>query len=281
MNKTPVRQQVISRLTALNDQLCFFLLLEEELTRRLADFGPGVQSSYTSDVFAQSSYAPKLHVTLGKLPEFQANNRSFTFGAYFSTSYEVASDFFDLATQLLSRANGVSPSKPQNDGPEDAYIRTLAGASLPSPSLNLIRTLSYCRHRRNAFIHTGTTVRPAYAALVSTHGANLNQFWGTTCEPVDFTNGTAAPLQEHETITLIKLLRVSIEALDAHLASVLNKSSVLRMLAEAQFANRPTRVNNDVVKDRSKTLAAVLKSDYGAEAAEDEIETLVRQIGVR
>src|SRR5208282_5361876 len=123
MEKTPIRKQIVDRLIAMNDQLCFFLLIENEFHRRIADFGPGVHDAFTRDVFARSSYAPKINVRIGKLSAFQSANRSFTFGAYFSTSYEIASDFFEVAKELLRRTNSINLNLKSllNKGLEENY----------------------------------------------------------------------------------------------------------------------------------------------------------------
>lgn len=281
MNKTPICDQVISRLIALNDQLCFFLLLENELKRRLADFGPGIQHAFTTEVFAQNPYAPKIHVCLGELTAFQAANRSFTFGAYFSTSYEVGSEFFGLATDLLVRVNGITSQRPQREGPEETYRRTISVAGLPAPPEELISTMSYIRHRRNSFIHLVAVPSDTFSALASTSGPAMNRYWDQTRDSVNFAVAHVGPIEEAEAIALIKLIRIVVQDLDQHLASIVSREGVLAELAEQKFAHRPQRMNSDVAAERRRALAAALLHAYGGTAPESELDAVVRRVGVR
>jgi hypothetical protein len=281
MNKTPVKGVVLSRLTALNDQLCFFLLLEEELIRRLDDFGPGVQSAFTSDVFARNPYAPKIHVRISQLESFQTSNRAFTFGAYFSTSYEVASEFFDLAESLLIRVSNVEVLKSRKEGPEDRYNRVVANAGLLQPPVEIISTLAYCRYRRNSFIHLGSVPVPRYLKLSSTRGPLLNSYWGATRLPVDFTEARISPLGDEETIALLKVLRISVERLDMHLAGILDRHAVLVDLTLQRFGKEAVRMNTEVARRRVRMIASLLKLQFGGSAPGAEVDSIVRGIGVR
>src|SRR5689334_22589779 len=100
-NKTPLLPIINKKLAALNDQFCFYLFLEHEFKQQLSDFSPVVSRLFTSDVFAKNVYAPKIHVKIEKIPEFQERSRSFTFGSYFSTSYEIVSDYLDTSSLNL------------------------------------------------------------------------------------------------------------------------------------------------------------------------------------
>lgn len=281
MNKTSLREVVLSRLAALNDQLCFFLLLEQELIRRLRDFGPGIQGAYTSDVFAQNPYAPKRHVRISQLPFFQASNRSFTFGAYFSTSYEVASEFFELAETLLVDINGIGVQTTRREGPEERYTRILTKAGLPLPAPEVISTMSYCRYRRNAFIHLGATPIRRYLDLAATDGSALNAYWGNTKDPVNFTEARISALEDAEAIALLKLLRISIEQLDFHLAGILDRDALVEELTRQRFGNETVRMNADIAKRRVRVISSLLKQQFGCSMANATVDSIVRRIGTR
>jgi hypothetical protein len=281
LNKTPIRKRIVERLASLNDQLCFFLMLEAELTKRLTDFGPNVQGAYTSDMFRQNIYAPKIHVKIGDLPAFQQANRTFTFGAYFSTSYEVAADFFGLALNFLRQANHITVSRLIREGPEETFARTVSAAKLNAPPPALLRTFSYARHRRNSIIHIASSVSPGFSKVANDFGSGVNQYWGATRSVLDFSKATISPLGEDECIALLKLLRISVESLDGHLATILDRGGVLHELGVARFGHKPTRINSDVIRRRRAQLDAMFHEEFGGKATSAELDLVVRSVGVR
>lgn len=278
MRKTPVRKHILPRLIALNDQLCFFLFLENELDRRLLDFGPDVKHAFTPDVFAQNFYASKINVRLNSLQAFQRANRSFTFGAYFCTSYEVASDFFEQAMNLIQETTTSVTKQNNKGGPEDAYLRSLRAAGLPQVDTELIYTMTYCRHRRNAFIHMLDNAPTGYKDLVTRNGAMLNNYWSSSKDELDFSQPNIDSPDESQTISLVKLLRITIQGLDSHLASILDQKGVLRLLAQQLFGSKPVRMNSEVVARRYRSLGKTFRNHYGGLASEFDLDKAVRSI---
>lgn len=183
MEKTPVLPPIINTIAVINDQMMFFLFSEKEFLRRLSDFGPAASALYTTDVFSGNPYAKRLNVTLQKLPMIQRNNRSTTFGSYFSTAYEIASDYFELATILLKRCNGTTFRKVSKDSQgkalpiETAFIETLRASNSNLPDQEFINTMTYFRFRRNHFIHRSTQISPTFSTFILNEGSNLNKFW--------------------------------------------------------------------------------------------------------
>lgn len=282
-SKTPLRQPIVRRLEALNDQLQLFLLTEFELLDRLASFAPAVENAFTADVFARNPYAPRIHVRLKEVQRYQAANRQFTFGAYFSTTFEVASNFFPQAIDLLKRTNGVtiSSSRKVNEGPEEHFYRVLAAAHCPLPSDAIRDTFTYCRHRRNGFIHLASTPSSSFVAFTSAHGNALNTHWGTTRDALDFGIPAAGQFSESDTIALIKLLRISVLKLDDHLASIVQEAGAVAYCAQREFGDQPVRINADVARQRARKLKGVVKRDFGFEPSETMLEQVSYTVGAR
>jgi hypothetical protein len=283
MPKTPLQDPTVARLAALNDQLCFFLLLEHQLLDRLKDFSPSISANYTAEVFARNPYASRIHVTLDKLPRFQLENRALTFAAYFSLSYEVASGYFEDAEELVKALLGPPPQPigNVNGGPEDRYRVVLQRYGLaPLPRL-FLETMSYLRYRRNAFAHLGASPQQVFVTFATTNGAALNADWSGRAAPVDFTVATVASLAEEETISSLKVFREIVQGLDEHLGSQLPIANVVESIAAAEFDAKPTRINSDVIAFRKGMLAARLQRDFGLMAGDAVLDAAARRHGVR
>jgi hypothetical protein len=283
MPKTPLQDPAVARLAALNDQLCVFLLLEHQLLDRLKDFSPSISSNYTAEVFARNPYAPRIHVTLDKLPHFQLENRALTFAAYFSLSYEVASGYFEDAEELLKALLG-PPAQPigsVNGGPEDRYRVVVQRYGLAPPPRQFLETMSYLRYRRNAFAHLGASPRQVFVDFVGSNGAALNADWSGRASPIDFTIATVASLAEDETISSLKLFRETVQGIDEHLGSQLPVSNVVEGIAATEFDTKPSRINSGVIVARKGTIAARLQRDFGLVAADSVLEAAARRHGVR
>lgn len=282
-SRTPIRKAIAKGIEALNDQLQFFLLTEFELLDRLANFTPAIESAFTSDVFARNPYAPRIHVRLKEMKRHQTANRQFTFGAYFSTAFEVASTFFSRATDLLKETNRVTINAPRirNEGPESHYHRSLSMSGFSAPPDEIRDTFTYCRYRRNGIIHLAKAASPSFASFISAQGSALNAYWGSTRGAVDFSVPAVSWLSESDVLTLIKLLRISVIELDEHLASIVQAAGAVTYSAQSEFGQESVRMNADVARQRVKRLRATVKRDFGFEPSGAELEEVVRIVGVR
>ena len=233
MPKTPLRTLLLRRLTALNDQLCFFQLIDYEFEERLGTFGSGVANAYTPDVFARNPFAERINVTVAELPRFRHEHRGLTLGAHFVSSYEVAAQFFTMAQALLLEVNGtLSAPKRLREGPEQYYSRLLKASGLSAAPKMLLESLTYCRHRRNAFVHLSASVPQSFVLLTTQQGSALNARWQNERGAVDFCLPTIAPLDDKEALTLLQLLRICVQDLDEHLSSILDTGGIAKYVSQ-------------------------------------------------
>jgi hypothetical protein len=148
--KTILLKKYLKRLANLNDQLCYFQFNRNELNKKLDDFGVNAKKLYLPDVFAQNNMAPRINVTLEKLPDFQLENQTVTFGSYIKDSIQLLKDFNPLTYQCIN-----------NNELEEKYILSLINSSYIVIDREIIDTLKYIRLRRNC------PVSPRYGCLAS------------------------------------------------------------------------------------------------------------------
>jgi len=276
--KTPLLAPIQDGLATLNDQLCFFLFAENELVRRLDDFSPKVAELYTTDVFGKNPYARTIHIRIEELKEFQVRNRTFTFGAYFSTSYEVFQDFYDRATQLLSEINSRTFVEVKDNRKEWAYLQTLIASSCAQPDQEIIDTLTYIRMRRNHFIHRNPSLADGIECIIKDKGLSLNNYWAEARQYLDFTNPDIAVFHEVETIDLMKLLRIIVIRLDENLSGNLLTDNIIKRIASEQLngKSKPSTVADaERLSRKVKTLANMY---YGRSCTIEEVLTVVNTL---
>lgn len=277
--RTPFLSIINKKLAALNDQFCFYLFLEQEFEQQLSDFSPVVSRLYTSDVFANNLYAPKIHIKLEKIPEFQERSKSFTFGAYFSTSYEIVSDYLDNSSlNLLQQIIPTSYNLVRDGQIERQFFNTLQASGCNLPAQELIQTLTYIRLRRNYFIHLDDAILNRLSQYIATYGTVLNTYWASTITKLDFTNLDIHEFSTNETIDLLKLLRIITEILDQTIASSLSTENVLLHLAEQFKPTSRQKLNSEIIQQLAQRLKKKAELDYGLESTIEQAQQAIAGI---
>ncbi len=284
MNKTPILSDILPRLEALNDQQWFFRLLEHEFMDRLNDSGPKIAQAYTTDIYARNPYSSRIHIKLSELPEFQAAHRALTFGAYFSTSYEIATKFFSSAIELL-RVMMPGCIEEWNDfvgAPEGQYARLLADSTVATSTpvtACTLETISYCRYRRNAFIHDNIAPPPAFSSLVSTHGTALNARWASEREDLDFRVPLTGTPNDKDIIVLFQLLRICLQELDVHLASLISPEAIARYIAVNRYGKQRTRMNIEIARSRASDIRKQAQLQFGLDPGDSVAMQAAQNVG--
>lgn len=278
--KTLLLRKYIERLASLNDQLCFFQFNSNELNKKLLEFGPNVGKLYTPDVFAQNPMAVRIFVKIEDLSNFQNLNQTFTFGAYFSTSYEVVSYFLEDSLDLLKKINSSTFQLTNDNQIEEKYKSTLVSSNCTAVPLEIIQTLKYIRYRRNHFTHLAEEISNQFEALITSNGASLNTYWSTAITTLDFSSLDVLKFEEGETIDLLKILRIIVQFLDTNLASNLSHSGIAELLAKQVFI-KPQKINTDIINQRISKIQGLGKLKFGITLNKTIVEPIVRTIGVR
>jgi hypothetical protein len=281
MQKSPLQSKYLRALADLNDQFCYFLFARHELRSDFSGFDAATGELMLPNVFATNPYAPKINVRIREVPAFEADHERVTFGAYVSTSYEVASGYLEEALHLLSRINTPTFHRAKARTLEESYWATLNASKCTTPDAELRLTLAYLRMRRNHFIHLTDKINIPLADLIKNNGAVLNKYWHPTIRELDFTALDITSFAERESIDMLMLLRIIIQRLDEHLASQFDCLRAVEFVAAQLFGSHPSRINEDVVKERLDRLNAILERDFKYHSPDAEAESIVRRIGVR
>lgn len=271
--KTRVGRNIEAALTALNDQYTFFLFLEAQFLAQLSNLALTAGEKFTTEVFAGNRYASKIHVRLRALKAFGEAHRS-------AASYEIASSFTSDALEALQKSSLRPLNRPphRTEGPEQYYMRALASWRLHLPASELIETLSFMRHRRNSLIHLGKTPSLSFSSLAAQSGPHLNTFWAKAKVQIDFKIAETKPLEERETLDLLKLLRIIIQRLDTHFSSIVDVRGLVQSEATRLFETQTGRIN---MERRMATLRERIRSDYGLSPGERDLRAAAQSVGTR
>lgn len=282
MKRTPLTSKYVQELAKINDRLCFYEFTRSEIENAVTPHLPSKNESFLPTVFACNPSAARINVKLGSLPKFMREHDEFTLGSYVSTSYEMASHYTAAALKLLLVTNGLlEPKPPKRAGPETVYRQALADLGFTIPDQEVHDALSFIRLRRNHFVHLNKLPSPLFIQFCSAVGVALNKYWQNARGALDFTVATAGPISEVEAIAMIKILRICVDALDTHLAGILNVAALGRSVAEEIFAVTPSKINADVVAMRVRKLNAVFRHRYGGLIPTAEAERLARTVFTR
>lgn len=279
--KTPLHSRVIKSVIKMNDQLQFYIFMNQEMKQRIDDFGPKVADQFTPDLFNKNPFSSKINVTLKQLRDFQIENEQFTLAVYFSTCYETASGYYELAHDLLSEINSATYMLSNSNNPESTLYKSLAASGYALPDFELIETLSYIRFRRNHFIHLSATPNTPFSNLIHGRGTALNSYWGSRTPPqnrLDFSSDQIQHFAREEVIQLLGHIMIIFEELDGHIASLLDRNGVLTYLAKQRFGNKSAKINKDIAQQRAKTIRTLAVLEFGLHSTQEEIVPIIYAI---
>jgi hypothetical protein len=278
--KTILQNLYINKLANLNDQFCFYLFNREELNQKLNNFTSSANPLYTTDLFKNNEYSKKIHVTFEKLPEFQQQNETLNFGAYFSFSYEFFSSYIDDVIVLLEKTNRITlTEREQRKVPDERLKIAIGKCGSNLPNQELFETIEYCRLRRNYFTHILERLNNKFQDLVNNKGSNLNNYWSSARMELDFTQQTVDEFTENETIELLKIIRITLVEIDKFIGGILNKTGVAEFIVTDVYASKPTRINTEVIEKRKRKVLALAKKDFDIILTDTEMDNAVKTIG--
>jgi len=285
MAKTDLIKPYLGRIEALGDQLWYFLFVSEELNQGLAKYSPKAKEHYTVDLFATNPYSRRIHVKANNLITHQDNNKKFTFGSYFSTSYEIAGNYIKDTFAKLKSFNSLPNYTWVNNDPPEINLKTLLtynGIALPDQEI--FDTFSYLRIRRNHFTHLLDVANPRLVTFCGVTGPSLNTYWRTPgyVTYIDFT--TTVNINEYTqdiTIELMKILRITLINLDKYIASILDVNSVIQSLVTREFGTENIAMNSIIAKQRSSKIIYLASQELKLSVTEAQCDPHVRSIGVK
>jgi len=237
--KMPHRNELLSALARVNDQVCFVLFLDSHVGPELQQLAADRPRDFTPTVFPNNMFAERIYVPVGRLPQFRSEQLITSLGVSFAFAVEQLLLYIEIAIRHWVEVNGITC---QITEPIDACLQScvVKGAKKAIDS-NLIKTVKYLRLRRNHVIHAASELTAEFVKSLKYDGPVLQKHWGakTTIQAVDFSSDAVRTFTADETISLIKLVRICVEEIDNFLAGELEGEQVLKLLERDLLDRQP------------------------------------------
>ena len=273
---SPAGKAVVDQLAALNDELCFFLFVKEEMSRGLRRFSSALDTAFSTDLFSDNPEANRIHITLSELRVYQRVHGSSTYYSYFSTSHEVAATYYSQCEDFLGEC-GITLGTSNSANSKEIIFGSRIAPLVAVPQ-EILETLQYMRLRRNHWIHRRQTVQQIWLDLASQRGAALNIFWNTTGESVDFTKTGDSRLEEDEAIALLKLIRICVQKIDDLVMSNVPVHGLLARAARERWGANARPPNSQVLSDRARTLCGIVRHQFGVSVSQSDAEQVLQNV---
>jgi hypothetical protein len=237
--KTPHRSESLSALARVNDQVCFMLFLDSHVGPQLQELAASRPGDFTPTVFPNNSFAERIYVPVGKLPQFRSEQLVTTLGVSFAFAVEQLLLYVETAIRHWVEVNGISYKLTE---PIDACLQACVDKEAKKViEPNLIKTVKYLRLRRNHVIHAASALTAEFVKTLKYDGPVLQNHWKskTTIPAVDFSSEAVRTFTADETISLIKLVRICVEEIDKFLAGELEGAQILKLLERDILRHHP------------------------------------------
>lgn len=230
LTRTAAKKRTLRQLADLNDQYCYLSLVDARFFPQIAEAAIANPELYTTDLYPEELAAERLHVRVGQIAQFRHDTGDIARAAFFSTSYEAVRQYLLDACHDLG-----ADSLPQGVAVEKHLVERFASLGHLLDNC-LHHLLAYLRLRRNQVAHRLPRGNEELRALVKYHGPELNERWATEGS-VDFSAVPSLRLPDEECVGLLKLLRETVEEVDAVAAKALDPIPILESL-RADFLSR-------------------------------------------
>lgn len=272
--KTPLRNLYIDRLAEVNDQLCYFHFVDEEL-RQVLNQGSFDEADMTTDVFPDNPFSSRIHVKIGSLGGFRERSRASVAGTSVAFGVEHLLSFLDDLLDLKCRVSGLDKIENDADSIEDYLSKCLTnwGVTLASPTTDFLKTVRYLRLRRNHIAHVRDSLTDGFEQFIRQNSHHLNKFWNarTSMPGFDFADQNVASFSEDEAYTCMKLLRVCVEEIDSLVADTLSQADLILFEETAVLANDP-QIKNQMERIGRKVRRRLIQ-DFGVDMKPEFVES--------
>lgn len=265
---------VLRTLADLNDQLCYFLFSSEEFTSRLGSFSEKGKGLYTTDLFSQNEYAPRIHIKIAELEGFAHQMEKSVLSTFFSASYEATALFLSESLDFIAYINRprFTIARGNGLGPEELLQKSLLDSGLHGLNNPDFLTLTYMRLRRNHLIHRASKISPHFSTFIANNANTLDHHWIGTAQNLDFSSLDIFEFDERECIDCLEILFILVKRVDECIASQLNEAGIADRIAKELFASAPQKINRDIIKQRAGKIDGRLKHEYGGQVSKTILE---------
>lgn len=271
LRKTPVAKKFLQQLIKVNDQICFFSLIQWEFNGMLEGLAKDKSASYTPEVFPDNPFSENVFRKVGDLSGFSKESARTALHMGVISGVEHCIAFVDEVEAFREKLMK-KPSSISDDAKEEQIRLKIEAWSGRAVEACYFLTLGYFRHLRNHYAHLNEKPVSAFRSCISNSAARLNRFWGngiTDLKGVDFKVLAATELTPALAFGIMNLLRICVAHIDHLLAETIDESSIVDFEVD-RFFRIP--LNRGIVSGRASSKISVrLLADWNLKVGAAEL----------
>lgn len=253
-----------SKLEDMNDQLCYFLFSDIEVSRVFSEVIEDHPEVFTTDVFSENEFSERLHIKIEALPDFRAKAFHTLVSMSVIASVEYLLNYIEEIEEFRSKVMPSVHDGIENSKPEEQIKEKLKNWLGKEPESEIIKTIAYLRLRRNHIAHVEEDMNGVFSTLVKNESNNLNKYWlkqATELNGFDFSRKSYAKFEANEIFALINLSRVCMRKIDEMMLSSIPEEYIAKHLLPSFLANK--KLNSLTTDVKSRKFEAFLQHQYG------------------
>lgn len=273
ITKTPHRNSHVAAIAQANDQLCFFLFADAELEPKLTQIQAERSADYTPQVYPTNPYSERIYVKVSELFAFRSTQINQTLGMSFTFAVEQLLLYIERTVLYWAEINQLQVKI--TDPIEECLANFYKANVNQSLSATLIKTIKYLRLRRNHYIHLAEKPSAELTKFLKYDAPTLQAHWSsrTSILGLTFTSDSITSFGPDESFTLMKIMRVCLEELDACVARHIDAIAVAKII-HTQLLQHLPQLKPDTTKNLMIRVRKVKKramEHHGLNASTEEI----------
>lgn len=276
MPKTPIKKRFKKHLAIINDQLCYYLFADKEVENKLFNIEEYQDDKYTTQLFAENEFSPKLRVKFSNLSKFRSDvsNANKALSLVLGTEYLL--EFIKEVERFRENIVSHDDNNVLMDSAEDQLLNKLIKWNLDKIERCIFKTVKYLRLRRNHIIHARAELSDELKKIIKQESWELNIYWKkkrTKLKGVDFSKLEVDAFTTEESLSLMNLIRVCIEEIDLMVISSINTLDLINY--EIRLIEIPTIVGIKTLDKYANKLTSKIRNKYMIDVQINEVEELL------
>ena len=264
--KSQILRKFESKLEEINDQFCYFLFSDVEISNIFLELAPDISNSFTTEVFPKNEFSNRLNVEINALSEFRNKSFHTLVSMNVIASVEYLLSFIDEIESFRSEIMFSGEPEINSNITEEQLEIKLTNWLGRKPESAIIKTIKYLRLRRNHIAHVRKDLSKEYYSLIKNDSNHLNTYWSkqsTKLNGFDFSKESCLEFDVNEVFALINLSRICMREVDATILSTIPKEAIVKYELLRFLENKK---NKGLELDtQSRKLNVFLRNKYGEE----------------
>lgn len=218
--KSPLISNFISKVSKLNNSMCFQLFLNEEISTQVSE-ATEKEKTYLDEFYSCNRYGKMNHVSLSDSMQLFDRHRDDFYVSVLIRLHAYIDYYIEGLTEFLQSVNSTDFTINKGESHLDFLVR--CSKSTVNIDIEIVLTLDYIRLRRNRLIHDDGTTSSRITSIYRNKNRQLANYWNTTLRKSrsSFKIVELDKFEFDELIFFIELARYSCRTIDEQIVSTM------------------------------------------------------------